>query len=339
MTGERVTEWMTVADDEVVRYHGADRSVFDGLRPDTKYTFDEESVTTLPRRGELLCRIATVNDVHFGETVCGHIDGWADLVTFKVEPGEDPYPETMNAGAVTDITTADPDLVVVKGDVTSHGTQDEFDRFTEVYGGAFGDRLLAVRGNHESFHRLAAGDTPFQERELEGATVVLLDTSREGKANGNLTASQLEQLDELGSRADRPVLVMGHHPVWDPAKEPRKDTTFGLLPDATEALAAVMGRRHWLVGYFAGHTHRNRVVHLPDAGEVPFVDNSCVKDFPGSWFEYRVFEGNVLQVHRRISTPSALDWTERTRGMFGGAYPQYVFEDGAAAASFEVWRG
>ena len=223
--------------------------------------------------------------------------------------------------------------------MTSKGTQAEFDRFAQVYGDAFGDRLLAVRGNHESFHRLAVADEPFQERELEGATVALLDTSREGKANGNLTAAQLEQLDELGSRADRPVLVMGHHPVWDPGREPRKDTTFGLLPDATEALAEVMGRRPWLVGYFAGHTHRNRVVHLPGAGEVPFVDNSCVKDFPGSWFEYRVFEGNVLQVHRRISSPDALDWTERTRAMFGGHYPAYVFEQGAAAASFEVWRG
>ena len=38
-----------------------------------------------------------------------------------------------------------------------------------------------------------------------------------------------------------------------------------------------------------------------------------------------VFEGGVLQVHRRISTPEALDWTERTRVMFGGLYPQYAF--------------
>jgi hypothetical protein len=61
-------------------------------------------------------------------------------VSQVVEPGEDPYPETMNAGAVADISAADPDLVVVKGDVTCHGTQEEFDRFMEVYGGAFGDR-------------------------------------------------------------------------------------------------------------------------------------------------------------------------------------------------------
>jgi hypothetical protein len=52
---------------------------------------------------------------------------------------------------------------------------------------------------------------------------------------------------------------------------------------------------------------------------------ACVKDYPGTWAEYRVFDGGVLQVHRRISTPEALDWTEKTRGMFAGAYAEYAF--------------
>ena len=33
----------------------------------------------------------------------------------------------------------------------------------------------------------------------------------------------------------------------------------------------------------------------------------------------------MLQVHRRISTPEALAWTEQTRGMFGGVYGEYAF--------------
>ncbi len=57
---------------------------------------------------------------------------------------------------------------------------------------------------------------------------------------------------------------------------------------------------------------------------MPFVEVACVKDYPGSWAEYRVYEDLVLQVHRRISTPEALDWTERTRAMFGGTYPAYA---------------
>ena len=35
-------------------------------------------------------------------------------------------------------------------------------------------------------------------------------------------------------------------------------------------------------------------------------------------------EGGVLQVHRRISTPEALAWTEQTRHMFAGTYADYA---------------
>lgn len=317
-------EVLTVADDEVVVWRGPDARVFSDLAPDSEVDLDGHVVRTLPRRGELLARVATVNDVHFGETVCGKVDGVDEWATFSVEPGDPPYPETMNAGAVAEIAAAGVDAVVAKGDLTSNGTQAEYDRFLEVYGGAFGDRLVHVRGNHESYHELPAAAWPTQERVLPGVTLAVLDTSRDRTVNGHLDAEQLDWLDELGARTDHPVLVFGHHPVWNPAEEPRHDRTFGIVPDDTEALAAVMARRPSLLGYFAGHTHRNRVVELPDAPGVPFVEVASVKDYPGSWAEYRVHEGMVLQVHRRISTPEALEWTERTRGMFGGTYPAYA---------------
>jgi predicted phosphodiesterase len=314
---------MTLADDEAIVFRGAKWTTYADLAPDTLVDLDGHEVRTLPRRGELLARVATVNDVHFGETECGHIDG-VEWETFSVEPGERPYPETMNAAAVQDITAWDPDAVVVKGDVTSNGTEEEVDRFLEVYGGAFGGRLMWVRGNHESYHHLQRGAWPMQERTLEGLTLALLDTSRDGIVNGHLSAEQLEWLDELGARADRPVLVLGHHPVWNPAEEARHDGTFGLVPDDTEALAAVFARRPRLLGYLAGHTHRNKRVLLPGAGDVPFAEVATVKDFPGAWAEYRVYDGLVLQIHRRVTDPVALEWSERTRGMFDGTYADYA---------------
>ncbi|MCZ7627980.1 MAG: metallophosphoesterase [Microthrixaceae bacterium] len=66
----------------------------------------------------------------------------------------------MNRGAVGDIASWDPDLVVVKGDLTSNGTRSEYEWFRSVYEPAFGDRLMAVRGNHESYHHLAVADAP-----------------------------------------------------------------------------------------------------------------------------------------------------------------------------------
>jgi Icc protein len=317
-------ELTTVADDEAVIHAGTEARTYDGLQPDTVVELDGHTVRTLPRRGELLARITTVNDVHFGETVAGHIDGAEGFETYSVEPGEEPYPEFMNAGAVAEMSAASPDLVIAKGDLTSNGTVEEYERFLSVYEGAFGDRLLHVRGNHESYNLLDRAAWPMQERTLPGVTVALLDTSRDERANGELSADQLEWLDELASRADRPVLVFGHHPVWNPAEEERSEATFGLVPDATEALDEVFARRPSLLGYFAGHTHRNRVVRLPGSHK-PFVEVACVKDYPGAWAEYRIFEGTILQVHRRISTPEALRWTERTRHMFGGFYHLYAF--------------
>ncbi len=315
---------MTLADDVAIVFRGAEYRVFDDLTPDTVVDLDGREVRTLPRRGELLSRVATVNDVHFGETEAGKIDGVDEWPTYSVPEGSEPYPEFMNAGAVQAMAAIDPDLVVVKGDLTSDGTDAEYRRFLDVYEGEFGDRLVHVRGNHESFHELPHAAWPTQERQLPGVVVAVLDTSRDRRINGDLSSDQLDWLDELGARADRPVLVFGHHPVWNPAEEPRHDATFGLVPDATEELAAVFARRPRLLGYFAGHTHRNRVVHLPGAGDVPFVEVASVKEFPGSWAEYRVFEGGVLQVHRRISTPEALAWTERTRHMYGGLYQGYA---------------
>ena len=313
----------TVADDEVVVHDGDVVHRWDGLTPGTSHTFDlVGEVRTLDRpAGERLATVATVNDVHFGEVEAG----LPASPTFRSLPGEAPYPETMNAGAVAEITARGADLVVAKGDLTSNGTTAEVDAFRRCYGEAFGDRLLAVRGNHESYNLLHEHDDPFQERWLPGVGVVLLDTSVDGSPYGGLTHEQLEQLDELGARADRPVLVMGHHHVWDPSSRSREDTYYGVHPDWSERLVEVVARRPRLVAYLAGHTHRNRVRRFAATGDVPWVEVGAVKEFPGAWAEYRVFEGGILQVLHRISTPEALTWSERTRGMYDGYFTEYAF--------------
>ena len=63
---------------------------------------------------------------------------------------------------------------------------------------------------------------------------------------------------------------------------------------------------------------------------VPTVEIGCVKDFPGTWAEYRVYEGGVMQVVHRISTPDALAWSERCRDLyrdFGVDYQAYALGD------------
>jgi 3',5'-cyclic-AMP phosphodiesterase len=315
----------TVADDEAVVHDGLAVRRYPGLEPDHDHEIDGFAFRTLARpAGEHLCTFVTVNDVHFGEVECGIIEGLDIGPTFAVAPGEEPYPETMNRAAVREIAAIDPAVVVVKGDLTSRGTVEEYEDFLAVYG-AFGDRLHHIRGNHESYnHATFATDAPFVV-DLPGVRLAVIDTSLDGMASGGVAPATLEWLDDLAASTDQPVLVFGHHHVWNPDSANRPDNYFGVNPDDSEALVAVVARRPTIRGYFAGHTHRNRVRHFGATGAVPWVEVAAVKEFPGSWAEYRVFEGGILQVHWRISSPEALEWTEKTRHLYADTFFDYAF--------------
>ncbi|HMK13225.1 MAG TPA: metallophosphoesterase [Acidimicrobiales bacterium] len=318
-------EVTTVADDEVVLHDGGSVHCYDGLAPDTDHTLMGIEVRTLVRPGgALLCRFATVNDVHFGETVCGVLEEFESGPVFTAEPGDPPYPEMMNAGAISEIAEIDPVAVIVKGDLTADGQDDEYAAFLEFYGGAFGDRLHTVRGNHDGYRgqTYESGDT---EIVMPGVRVLLLDTVIPFGTTGRITPAQIEWIDDLAATSDRAVMVMGHHHPWSPDATKRSLNYFGINPDDSEALVGAIARHPSILGYFAGHTHRNRVRHFTATGATPYVEVACVKDFPGTWAEYRVFEGGVIQVHRRVSTAEALEWTDKTRAMFAGFYETYAF--------------
>jgi Icc protein len=317
----------TVADDLIVAHDGLDVIRLTSLEPDMSYRVGRDDtevvVRTLPRPpGALLCRFGTVNDVHFGELEAGRIDDDPGGPIQRVAEHEAPYPETMNRGAAAEMAAAGLAAVIVKGDLSVDGRPHEWAAFEACYREPFGDRLHVVRGNHDSYQgqNRYAGD---QWIDLPGVSVALLDTVQPGVTNGSLRLEQLTWLDALAAGADRPVMVMGHHQQW--LGRNRSDDYFGLLPDASEALETVVARQPNIVAYTAGHTHRHRV--RPMSCGVPSVEVGCVKDFPGTWAEYRVYEGGITQVVHRISTPTALEWSQRCRHLyidFGVDYETYA---------------
>jgi 3',5'-cyclic-AMP phosphodiesterase len=326
-------EVTTVADDLAVLHTVIDGVAvahrFEGLEPDREYELLDTAVRTLPRpAGELLCRFATVNDVHFGETEAGRIDDHPEGPIQRAGPGEPPYPETMNRAAVTEIAAIDPAAVFVKGDLTQDGDEHEWSAFEDCYRSSFGDRLHVVRGNHDAYRGQDryAGDTWV---ELPGITVGLLDTVIPHHTTGTLRPDQVLDVDERLAATTGPVLLMGHHQQWIPHPDgagERDDDYFGLHPDASDALDELCARHRPVVGYAAGHTHRHRVRPMRRSG-VPSIEVGCVKDFPGTWAEYRVYEGGVTQVVHRISSPEALAWSERCRILyadFGVDYGSYA---------------
>ncbi len=316
-------ELTSVADDFVVIHDGQQARRFDDLQPATEYFFDGIQAVTLTRpSGHLLCRFATVNDVHFGEVECGKIDDDPQGPIQRARPGELPYPEVMNRAACIEMAAIDPEYILVKGDITAFGTEEEFAAFENCYRSAFGERLRVVRGNHDAYlgQSLYAGD---QWIEMPGLCVALMDTTIPTQTTGRLDPDQIEWLDTHTGDTKLPVLVMGHHQQWTDGR--RSDTYFGLHPDSSDALNDVVARRPNILGYTAGHTHRHRV--RPMACGVPSIEIGCLKDFPGTWAEYRVYEGGVMQVVHRISSPEALDWSERCRHLyadFGIDYQGYA---------------
>jgi predicted phosphodiesterase len=321
-------ELATIADDEAVVFEGQVVHRYEGLQPGTEQRAGALTVRTLRRPpGERLATIATVNDVHFGETVCGVIAGVDLGPVLRVGPGEQPYPLLMNQAAVEEINSCSPDAVVAKGDLTATGSAEQYEQFQALYGAAFGARLTITRGNHDNPGWPAP--PAVQAVDLPGVTLAVLDTSRPRRVGGAVSDDQADWLDELASRSDRPVMVFGHHP---PAEEEplryrgQPILAAGLGPRSTARLAAVICRRPAIVGYFAGHTHRNKVRRLSTTRSFPWVEVACVKDFPGSWAEYRVFAGGILQIHRRIYRDrAALVWSERCRTLYGGLYPAYAW--------------
>jgi predicted phosphodiesterase len=304
-----------------------------GLEPDTEYALEVDGVVPdgrwLPARvrtlaqpsGRLLATIATANDVHFGETECGRTgDPATDAIgpILRSAPGEGPYPQVMNGAVVDEMLALDPDVVVVKGDLTDTGRAEEYEAFLACYG-RLGPRMHHVRGNHDAMRdrELARQGAPYAVV-LDGVTLAVLDTACPGYVGGTVDADQLGWLDDVAVGTPDPVLVLGHHPAYN------ADPRYGLAARDHDALLAVFARRENIVGYLAGHTHTNHVVREPAGRDVPCVEVACTKDYPGAWAEYRVHEGGYTQVMRRVTAPAARAWSERARAMIQGIYRDLV---------------
>lgn len=306
----------TVGDDFVVVHDGLDVRRYEGLAADTDHSLDGLDVRTMARpAGDLLCTFATVNDVHFGEEEAGRLHEGSPGPFLSSPPGSPPYPEVMNRAAADEMAATAPDVVIVKGDLSVDGHEHEWAAFEDCYRTRFGDRLHVVRGNHDAYRgqdRYAGN----QRIDLPGLTVALLDTVIVGQTTGHITTETAAWLDEVAASSDMPVIVMGHHQQWIAGPSGRRsDDYFGLHPDGSDLLDEVSARRANIVAYSAGHTHRHRVRPMQRSG-IPSIEVGCVKDFPGTWAEHRVYEGGVMHLVHRMSSPDALAWSESCRDLY-----------------------
>ena len=181
-----------------------------------------------------------------------------------------------------------------------------------------------VRGNHDAYHgEDFASEAPIAV-DVPGVTLAVLDTTIPARPSAGCPADA--RVARPAGRRGRPARAgVRPPPRVEPRLAQRPETTTSASTPTTPSGSSTSWPPPRIVGYFAGHTHRNRVRRFAATGDVPWVEVACVKDFPGTWAEYRVYEGGILQVFRRISAPEALAWSEKTRDLYAGLYEVYAF--------------
>lgn len=315
-------EITTVGDDMIVVHADGERIEMTGLDPDTDYEVAGEIIRTMRRPpGELRSRIATVNDLHLGETVAGIIGDGGPGPLLSAEPGEAPYPEVTNRAAADEIAATTPDLVVAKGDLTDAGRAEELALFHDIWVDRFAERMVWIPGNHDMSGLLACA--PVAVRDLPGVRVVVVDTARPRQSGGDLDGDQIDAIDDACAGTDEPVMIFAHHPLHGPWLESSDGPSFLLQPDPSERVTEICRRRPNVLGWFAGHTHRN-LRRTIDGSAAVAVEVASVKEFPGAWAEYKVFDGGVVQVVHRVQEPAAVAWCERTRSLFRGFFASFA---------------
>ncbi len=194
-----------------------------------------------------------ISDPHIvanGELVCGHSDT-----------------ATALRRAVASINERLPalgpiDCAIVTGDLTDHGTDEEYAHFAEIMAG-LALPWQAIPGNHDTHDgmRRAFGDQHWMPaagpihwlRDFGPFVVIGLDTLLEGANYGWLADEGYAYLDHcLTDLSDRPVVVATHHP-WLHSGIPAMDA------DNLRNGAALLYRLQAYGGpvkMISGHVHR-----------------------------------------------------------------------------------
>ncbi len=153
----------------------------------------------------------------------------------------------------------DLDAVIVTGDITDHGTPEEYEAARELL--TTRHPLLTCPGNHDdraAFRQHLLGEPPTtspinQSYTTDNFTLALCDTSVPGSPHGTLTDETLTWLTDTLAKlpADVPALIAFHHPPVT-LHTPYVDE----IRQFDEARLAALTTRHPnITAFLAGHAH------------------------------------------------------------------------------------
>ncbi|MBW3575023.1 MAG: metallophosphoesterase family protein [Actinobacteria bacterium] len=326
---------LSAGDAEVVVDHpgGPGAWVLAGLPADTDLDVVVESEgappqhlaarTLAPPPGPELFRLATVNDIHLGDPRFGHLP----TVAHPGDGGEPP-PQRCLRAAVSEAAAWGAELLLAKGDITDHGSPDEWATAAEVLSGP-GLPVEAILGNHDVCRGASDGRAILaaagielhaprpHARDLPGVRLVTADTTVAERNRGTIAASTTE-VARLVADADGPALVAIHH---HPQRHRLMTHPPRGIPGA-EAMAFLdaVAAANPATLVITGHSHRHRRHRW---GPITVAEVGSPQDYPGTWAGYVVHEGGIRQVVRRVAEPRAIAWTESTKTCFLGLWGRW----------------
>lgn len=278
--------------------------------------------TTRSLEGPALSRIATISDLHLGETGFGLVKEMRE----KAGPTKG-YPLRCALAAAREAEEWGADALVIKGDITELGMPEHWALFDEFLS-EISIPVIAIPGNHDTFGKPGSidatealqsrglFDSPIQIRDLPGLRVVAADTTTPRHTWGRIRhlSDELERAVDISE----PTLLLLHHHlethpyprIW-PLGTPKRQAR-----DVLDRLATA--NPDLLVS--SGHTHRNRARRH---GSAVITEVSATKDHPGVWAGYVAHPNGIRQVTRRVAEPSCIEWNDRTHAAVGGAWGKW----------------
>lgn len=228
-----------------------------------------------------------------------------------------------------------PDVAVFTGDLTDFGRPEEYAVLRELIA-PLDMPVYLVPGNHDAREALceAFPDHAYL-RQMPGFVqyaidahplrIVALDTLVPGEGRGELCDARLAWLDaRLAEQADRPTLVLMHHPPFT--------THIGHM-DAqglagADALAAVIRRHPQVERVLCGHLHRPIEARFAGtiASTAPSAAHQVVLDLAADARSQFAMEPPAYRVHAYTPATGVVTHTAFV-GSFAGPYPFH--EDGA----------
>lgn len=281
--------------------------------------------TLTPPPGRLLCRVATISDLHLGS------DNWGASKLMVDRSGSDtPFPLRCARAAVAEAVAWGAELLIVKGDAAHHQDAGHFAQLGALLDSIDELPVLLIPGNHDVDGR-GLGPVPAKVGErgvpyvrgaasadLPGLRVIVGDTTIPGSGTGRIDRVA-DEVVELANESPGPYLLALHHqlqrhriPTYYPLGVPAAASAAfldGLAADNPRGLVT------------SGHTHRNRSRRH---GPLMVTEVGSTRDWPGVWAGYAVHEGGIRQVVRRAAAPEAISWHEYSRRALLGLWEHWA---------------